>query len=158
MARRSTVSDETIRDLHADGLTDSEIASVVGLGYDRIKVRRSGLGLRPNPRPRSVDHDLVVQLLKEGRTSRSIAAEVKCSPSYVSRIGRREGIKDTYHLTEEDKDRIRTCVEDGWPYEEIQRTYGYAPKTIRRLMGPSSFGRREAGKISYLNQKYSDVV
>ena len=92
-----------LRELHAAGLTDQEIADQLGSTRTAVYQARTRAGLPINrvqltprkPRERSQRHDhtpAVAQLVTEGLTDSEIADRLTLSPSHVGTLRRRAGL------------------------------------------------------------------
>ncbi|MFF9565759.1 hypothetical protein ACF1AJ_20590 [Leifsonia sp. NPDC014704] len=73
---RTKVDRRLLRELHADGMTDSALAEAFGVCKETARAHRDALGLKPNTSRRhtSVDVDLLVKLHAQKLNDREIAA------------------------------------------------------------------------------------
>jgi hypothetical protein len=87
----------------------------------------------PGPKPR-VDRDEFTRLNAEGWTIPRLAAHFNISTTYVSRLRTRLGIipPTRTDLTPERLARIEAMLDDGMPFNEIHRTEGANPETLKK--------------------------
>jgi len=74
----SKIGDEEIIELHKKGLTDREIASVLGVSQSSVNYRRQRLGLKNNyyNKHKKFDEDKFLELYNSGYTDREIAEKM----------------------------------------------------------------------------------
>jgi hypothetical protein len=87
----------------------------------------------PGPTPR-VDRDEFARLNAEGATIPVLAEHFRITPTYVSRLRTKMGIKspNVLNLTPERLAAIEAMLDDGMPFKEIKRTAGVDMETLRK--------------------------
>lgn len=79
-----SVHADTVRELHAQGMLDKDIAAHIGIGRRQVTTIRDTLGLTPH---HGVDSNHVLRLHKDGLTDRQIADRI--NQTRVRKINRR---------------------------------------------------------------------
>ncbi|MCK4637046.1 MAG: response regulator transcription factor [Methanomicrobia archaeon] len=82
----SKIGDEKIVELHKKGLTDREMAEVLGVSQSSVNYRRQRLGLKNNyhEKKKKFDEDKFLELYHLGYTDREIAEKLKLTTPAIN--------------------------------------------------------------------------
>lgn len=50
---------------------------------------------------------------------------------------------------------IQSCLDDGWPFSEIYKTYGFYPKTVQKHFPGCGMPVKEAAALGWLVRKFN---
>lgn len=96
-AAKSKRRDETLRELHAEGLNTAEIARRTGVKWSTVSTRLRKLGITAvrgkQGHPRSVSDEVLIALQQEGLTRRQIAERTRLRDAWVRKRLQRLGLK-----------------------------------------------------------------
>lgn len=103
----------------------------------------------PNAR---VDVELILQLTREGMTCAEVAAIVGCNERTVTRWRVRSGHVSPKpfmgrRYTPEELATYETCLDEGWSFREITRTYGVDKDTLARHFPGRGWTRTQTGEL-----------
>jgi len=97
-ARGPQISLIALRKLHADGLSDKDIASRLGCHKSWASAQRKKMGLRYNSngdkRHTKLDRNKIIELHKLGKNDIEIASELECSDQTIKTIRLKLGLRN----------------------------------------------------------------
>ncbi|QTF82150.1 helix-turn-helix binding domain protein [Arthrobacter phage Prairie] len=101
---------------------------------------------------KKADREAIRDLLATGLSAVEVGRRLGVSPRTVLRakaelgLPRREYVR-IGGITEEDHARIRECLDAGWSFNELTRTYGYTHATLVRYYPGRGFTPQEASAL-----------
>ena len=102
-ARGPQISLIALRKLHADGLSDKDIASRLGCHKSWVAAQRKKIGLPFNSngdkRHTKLDRNRIIELHKLGKNDIEIATILECSPETIKTIRLKLGIRNRVYKT-----------------------------------------------------------
>lgn len=159
--RTQKISDEQLRSMHSDGLSDTQIAEIVGMAQSTIGARRRLLCLPPNATRRVViNQERLIELVDSGLSKEEIAREMGHSKKTIQKALDAWQLETApVHLNAQEHGVLKECFEDGWPISEVSRTFGWSITTVQRAYGGKSpVSPEEVGMVSNAKKKYRDIT
>ena len=138
-----------IATLNASGMTDPEIAAILGVAVTLIKAHRRLRGIRANRRQKAIPDDELMAMADRGIPCSVIAEQVGISREVVTRrvgrlfraIGRKPGnfekrrpFTRTTKKTRPYDDQLVAMRKGGSTQAEIAAALGISPRTVRRRL------------------------
>lgn len=84
------------------------------------------------PAPKRVDRDEFARLAAEGFTNAELKDHFECSEATVTRLRKLTATVTAKRMTPDRLNRIAAMLDDGMPFNEIHRTEGADPSTLRK--------------------------
>lgn len=132
--RVSKLDEAKAKELHAQGLTDTQIGAAFGLSKYTIRSWRLSNNLPVNRKERAVRRTVndadIVALHNRGLSDKQVAAQLSISPSSVSRALRMNGIHRGHHIVPV---QGRPVGSDAWEIFESMNS-------AERITGVNRFG------------------
>lgn len=99
---------------------------------------------------------LVKKMTLEGLNAKEIAIRLGISRRQVLRLRRKTGVirERAPVMTEEEIERARILLEDGCPYNEVARTLGRCPETIRNRFPGFGLSKQEVALYSGVAKRF----
>lgn len=137
--------------LHAQGLTQAQLAAHFGIARSNVIAINTELGLRRRKPKRivspRVDRAVVERMHNDGLTLAQIANELGCAEYTVWRIRKELGLAPMRYMTPERRARIQEMLNDGWSWKEIERTEGANWDTMRRHFPGTQWTHQHVGHM-----------
>ncbi|UKH48343.1 helix-turn-helix DNA binding domain protein [Arthrobacter phage Lilmac1015] len=112
---------------------------------------------------KKVDRAEVRELLATGLTAVEVARRLGTTPRTILRAKADLGLpRKSYArsggLSDEDHARIRECLDAGWSFNELGRTYGYTHATLSRYYPGRGMDPQEAASLGLLMRDANRAV
>jgi len=140
MKMKRKIPDTEIKKLHAQGLSDSEIAGLTGLTRTGVRYRRLKLNLRPNDkkgRRQKVSDRELIRLHSRGLTDGEMAEATGYSKDHLAvrrrKLGLKPNIRKRGRESKVDRDAVRCLHYRGLTTAEIADKLGCCPDTVRKV-------------------------
>ncbi len=129
---------DTLRTLHAEGLTDTEIMARMGKSRQSVGDARRNLGLPANTKRSSRITEQYPALHAEGLTDQQIADRLGAHPQYIHRVRRDLGLKPNPVPRPTKAPAILALSATGATPDEIAAQLGLTAKYVERTVNLAS--------------------
>ena len=163
--RPRKVDPQAIRRLHAQGMTDREMADVFGVDKTSVWYHRRRMGLPVN-RSTKVDSGEVRRLHAQGMSDRQMARALRVSRPTIMHHRRRMGLPATTHarkavnFTEDEVKRLTAMAQQGHTVGEMAAALGRRYGVIRNRLIRSSIPYTKSasrGFRAYHDRRYLEI-
>lgn len=100
------------------------------------------------PAPVKVDRDQFARYAADGATNAELMERFGCSEATVTRLRKLTGTTTAKRMTPERLNRIAAMLDDGMPFNEISRTEGADPETLRKHFPGRQWTRQQSSAHS----------
>ncbi len=126
----SKIGDEEIMELHKKGLTDREIAEILGVSQSSVNYRRQRLGLENNyHKKKKFDEEKFLELYNMGYTDREIAEKMNVTAPAINYRRTKLGLKSNSELP--DLNEIINLHSRGYTPQQIAEELGVSIALVK---------------------------
>lgn len=163
MGKRININLDEMKALYNQGLSDNEIAKILGCSRKTIEHRRKDIDLPANSH-RAIDEEkakIISRMFSEGKSGGEICRTLHLSSATVAKFKKENSILSAFEMkmSAEDIDKAMKMAEDGYMDTEIAKVFGVTAgniQTHRKKRGiKSKFSYDKISKID--NSKFEKL-